>query len=130
MDDVDTFNIPQTAPASPYHETTWDLKLDQVQEALLHPKEKKLGYLELYFQGFMEFADNAPPLPVMSDDDEEYPRWGSSVTSRDKTSMSSAISVASREDRSASIIGDEDPSICHTPQRMGKLSSSRADGVG
>jgi hypothetical protein len=127
MDDVDTFHIQQTPPPSPYHETTWDLKLDQVQEALLHPKEKKLGYLELYFQGFMEFADDVPPAPEASDDETEYPRWGSMRRkSRDQASMSSATSVVS-QDFSTSITGDSDQHICATPQRMGRHYRTRFD---
>jgi hypothetical protein len=121
MNDIDTFKIEQTAPPSPYHEMTWDLKLNRVEDALHHPKEKKLGYLELYYQGFMEFVDDSEPFPVMSEDDEEYPRWGSFSTARDKASMSSTTSVASQEDLGTSITGDHDPEICHTPQRMGKL---------
>ena len=125
MDDFDTYHIQQTPPPSPYHEATWDLKLDQVQEALLHPKEKKLGYLELYFQGVMEFVDDAPPSPAMSDDDEEYPRWGEYSPSRDKASISSATSVVS-QDFSTSITGDSDPPMCATPQRMCKHPSRQA----
>jgi hypothetical protein len=121
MTDIDTFQIQQTTPPSPYHETTWDLKLGRVEDALRHSKEKKLGYLELYYQGFMEFVDDSALFPVMSDDDEEYPRWGSFGTSRDKASMSSTTSVASHEDLGTSITGDHDLEICHTPQRMGKL---------
>lgn len=76
MEDIDSHLLQHTPPPSPYHETNWALNLDQANNALLNPKEKKLGYLELYFQGFMEFVDE-PPTPDMSDDETEYPRWGS-----------------------------------------------------
>jgi hypothetical protein len=123
MDNMETYRIPQTRPPSPYHETTWDLKLDRVNDLLRHTKEKKIGYLELYYQGFMEFVNDGQELPEISDDDEEYPRWGSFGSARDKSSTSSATSVASRDDLCPSVTSDT-PVICHTPERMGKLDPS------
>jgi len=117
MDTVETYRIPQTRPPSPYHETTWDLKLDRVNDLLRHTKEKKIGYLELYYQGFMEFVNDGQELPEISDDDEEYPRWGGFGSARDKSSTSSATSVASRDDLCPSVTSDT-PVICHTPERM------------
>jgi hypothetical protein len=130
-DDIDQSYISQnTPPASPYHDTHWSLPIDQVTTSLQHHKEKKLGYLELYFQGFMEFVDDELPTPERSDDEEEYPSWGSFSTSGKKMSTSSAASTVSHEDeqdhdRMTSSITSDDK-MCHSPARMGKLSTAVA----
>jgi hypothetical protein len=93
MDEIDNHIMQQTPPPSPYLETTWDLPLEQVRHGLLHPKEKRVGYLELYFAGFMEFVDE-PPSPAMSDDETEYPRWGRITSTRDQSRPSTATADA------------------------------------
>jgi hypothetical protein len=123
MDEIDSYHTQHTPPPSPYHEAPWELKLDQVQEGLLHPKEKKLGYLELYFTGFMEFVDDVPPSPEISDDETEYPRWGNVSSKHKGASMSSATSEGSHySDRS--ITGDfEKPLMCSTPESLGNVAA-------
>jgi hypothetical protein len=122
-DDIDQSYISQnTFPASPYHDTHWSLPIDQVTTSLQHHKEKKLGYLELYFQGFMEFVDDELPTPERSDDEEEYPSWGSFSANGKKMSTSSAASTVSHEDeqdhdRMTSSITSDDK-MCHSPARM------------
>lgn len=93
MEEVDSHAIQHTPPPSPYLETTWDLPLEEVHNGLLHPKERKLGYLELYFAGFMEFVDE-PPSPAMSDDETEYPHWESIKATRDEPPALTASSEA------------------------------------
>jgi len=115
MDGPDSHITQQTPPPSPYLETTWDLPFGDVHEGLLHPKEKRQGYLELYFAGFMEFADS-PPSPTMSDDETEYPRWGKVNATRDEFCSSTAM-VDVPQSPETSTFSDATESIIHPLSR-------------
>jgi len=115
MDEPDSHITQQTPPPSPYLETTWDLPLGEVHEKLLYPKEKRRGYLELYFAGFMEFADS-PPSPAMSDDETEYPRWGKVTATRDEFHSTTAMAEAPQSPET-STFSDAAESIIHPLSR-------------
>jgi hypothetical protein len=111
----------QTPPPSPYLETTWDLPLKEVRQGLLNPKEKKRGYLELYFAGFMEFADS-PPSPAMSDDETEYPRWGKVTGTRDSRPSTATAEVPQSPETST--FSDTNESIIHPLSRRTATAST------
>jgi hypothetical protein len=114
MDEPDSHIMQQTPPPSPYLETTWDLPLKEVRQGLLNPKEKRRGYLELYFAGFMEFADS-PPSPAMSDDETEYPRWGKVTGTRDSRPSTATAEVPQSPETST--FSDTNESIIHPLSR-------------
>ncbi len=120
MDELDSQITQQTPPPSPYLETTWDLPLGEVHDRLLDPKEKRRGYLELYFAGFMEFADS-PPSPAMSDDETEYPRWGKVTKTRDESRPSTAMAEAPPSPET-STFSDATESIIHPLSRRTGVS--------
>lgn len=115
MDESDSYVMQHTPPPSPYLETTWDLPLEEVHQGLLHPKEKRRGYLELYFAGFMEFADS-PPSPAMSDDETEYPRWGKVTATRNESRPSTATDEVEQSMETSSF-SDTTESIIHPLSR-------------
>lgn len=109
----------QTPPPSPYLETTWDLPLEEVHQRLLNPKEKRRGYLELYFAGFMEFADS-PPSPEISDDETEYPRWGRFTATRDKPPPSTAMAEVPQSPETSTFSDIAEEIIHPLSRRTGK----------
>jgi hypothetical protein len=111
MDELENQITQQTPPPSPYLETTWDLPLGDVHEGLLRPKEKRRGYLELYFAGFMEFADSPPSLDV-SDDETEYPRWGKLTSTREQSHSSTSMDEVPQSPET-STFSDTTDSVIH-----------------
>jgi hypothetical protein len=118
MDEIDNHVMQQTPPPSPYLETTSDLPLEHAHHGLLHPKEKRLGYLELYFAGFMEFVDE-PPSPAMSDDETDYPRWGRIGSTRDESRPSTATAEVSQTMETTSFNDTTEPEIPLLSHRTG-----------
>jgi hypothetical protein len=125
MDEPDNHIMQQTPPPSPYLETTWDLPLEQVHHGLLHPKEKRVGYLELYFTGFMEFVDE-PPSPAMSDDETEYPRWGRIASTHDESRPSTARAEVPQSIGVSSFSDTAEPDIPMLSHRTGMTCISIA----
>ncbi len=115
---MDSPVMQQTPPPSPYLETKWDLPLERVHHGLLHPKEKKVGYLELYFAGFMEFVDE-PPSPAMSDDETEYPHWGRASFTRDEFTPSTAPAKGPPSMETSSFSAAAEPEIPLLSHRTG-----------
>jgi len=122
MDEPESHITQQTPPPSPYLETTWDLPLEELHDGLLHPKEKRRGYLELYFAGFMEFADS-PPSPAMSDDETEYPQWGKVNATRDGSRPSTAMADVPQSPET-STFSDAAESIIHPLSRRTATAST------
>jgi hypothetical protein len=118
MDEPDSHIVRQTPPPSPYLETTWNLSLEEAHHGLLNPKEKRRGYLELYFTGFMEFADS-PPSPAMSDDETEYPRWGKVTGTRDESRPSIATAEVPRSPETLTFSDTNDLVIHPLSRRTG-----------